>query len=48
MRGTIKQKIPAEAVNRERYNQHYYRFVEGEFTYNTHLLVKKIAELGQK
>jgi len=48
MRVTFKQKIPTETANRERYAQQYSRFVETEFTYNTHLLVKKIAELGQK
>jgi hypothetical protein len=48
LRTGAKLKGPSEPVNRERYNQHYQRFVEGEFTYNTHQLVKKISEIGQK
>ena len=43
-----KQKVQSEAVTRQRYEQSQARFIEGEFTYNTHMLLKRICENGQK
>lgn len=44
----MKPKMISESANRERYRAHFTRFVESEYTYNTHMLVKRICESGQK
>lgn len=44
----MKPKGQSESANRERYKQHYTRFVESEFTYNNHLLLKRICGNGQQ
>lgn len=39
----MKPKGTTETLNRERYKQQYTRFIENEFTYNTHVLLKQIC-----
>lgn len=33
---------------KDRYNQAYKRYVSSEFTYNSHCLLRKLCENGQK
>lgn len=44
----VRERGNVEQSNRERYTQHYARYIESEFTYNTHILLKRICENGEK
>ena len=48
MRREDRHRKPTEAQVRERYQGEYQRYISGEFTYNSHILLKRICEEGEK